>query len=218
MGDIHGNLQAFQECLRKCAFDESADSLIQLGDVSDRHLFTAEVVEELLYIPSLIAIRGNHDAWTGDWLGSGVIEPAWLENGGKETLASYERNANNIDRSIHKQFFLQSQLDYHIDEKNRLFIHAGYVHPKGPAFEKDPSICYWDRSLWKISLGSLKNNQKPSLLEVFDEIFIGHTPTLNWFLDEPMHAFNVWNLDTGAGTTGKLTIMDVVTKEYWQSS
>ena len=32
-----------------------------------------------------------------------------------------------------------------------------------------------------------------------------------------MNAANIWNLDTGAGFRGKLTIMDINTKEYWQS-
>ena len=32
-----------------------------------------------------------------------------------------------------------------------------------------------------------------------------------------MHAANIWNLDTGAGWDGKLTMMDVNTGEYWQS-
>lgn len=34
---------------------------------------------------------------------------------------------------------------------------------------------------------------------------------------QPIHVCNVWNLDTGAGWSGKLTIMNVTTKEYWQS-
>jgi serine/threonine protein phosphatase 1 len=34
---------------------------------------------------------------------------------------------------------------------------------------------------------------------------------------EPLHVCNVWDLDTGAGWSGKLTIMDIETKEYWQS-
>ena len=33
----------------------------------------------------------------------------------------------------------------------------------------------------------------------------------------PMNRCNVWNLDTGAGYRGKLTIMDIDSKEYWQS-
>jgi len=218
MGDIHGNLHAFRECMCKCDFNKSEDTLIQLGDVCDRYPFTLEVVEELLSIPSLIAIRGNHDRWTGDWLRDGTLEPAWLKSGGKKTLDAYQRNNGVIDLETHRQFFLKIQLDYYIDREKRLFVHAGYIHPKGPQYEDDPSICYFDRSLWKNSLEGLNFKKKPSLLNGFKEIFIGHTPTLNWFRDEPMNAFNVWNLDTGAGTTGKLTIMDIETKQYWQSN
>ena len=69
-----------------------------------------------------------------------------------------------------------------------------------------------------------------------EELFIGHTATTNWkckphykeWTDDlrqmqnrpitvPMNRCNVWNLDTGAGWTGKLSIMDIDTKEYWQS-
>jgi len=51
----------------------------------------------------------------------------------------------------------------------------------------------------------------------FTEIFIGHTTTINWKTDQPMHSGGVWNLDTGAGFGGRLTIMDVETKQFWQS-
>jgi serine/threonine protein phosphatase 1 len=32
-----------------------------------------------------------------------------------------------------------------------------------------------------------------------------------------MHADIIYNIDTGAGSRGRLTIMDVDTHEYWQS-
>lgn len=51
----------------------------------------------------------------------------------------------------------------------------------------------------------------------FKTIFIGHTNTLNWETDQPMTALNVINMDTGAGSNGKLTIMNIDTKEIWQS-
>jgi serine/threonine protein phosphatase 1 len=51
----------------------------------------------------------------------------------------------------------------------------------------------------------------------FREIFIGHTPTMNWDTDKPMRAVNIFNIDTGARHGGRLTIMDVRTKQYWQS-
>ena len=214
MGDIHGNLQAYQQCMERSQFDLEKDTLIQLGDVSDRHPHTAEVVEELLQIPSLVAIRGNHDSWTRNWLLSGNLDTTWLENGGYVTLKSYERNAKSIQIEEHKTFFEQTQVDYFVDSENRVFVHGGFAHQDGPQYESDSSICNWDRSLWSNALSA---KQKPALLENFNEVYLGHTPTLNWYSREPMQAFNVWNLDTGAGTSGPLTIMDMESKEYWQS-
>lgn len=58
----------------------------------------------------------------------------------------------------------------------------------------------------------------------FTEIFIGHTATINDSLNEkgirdfkPVIKGGVYNLDQGAGWVGKLTIMNVDTKEYFQS-
>ena len=51
----------------------------------------------------------------------------------------------------------------------------------------------------------------------FKEVFIGHTSTQFWKEDKPMNAANIWNLDTGGGFKGKISIMDINTKEYWQS-
>ncbi len=214
MGDIHGNLTAYHQCMRRCRFENSFDTLIQLGDVSDRHPYTAEVVEELLKIKSLVAIRGNHDHWTRKWLLHGAIDRSWLENGGFVTIKSYERLNCAIDKEAHQSFFDSKQVDYFIDVENRLFVHGGFVHPKGPEFEVDSSLCYRDRSLLQ---NAFSVSTKPEILANFTEIYLGHTPTLNWFQSEPMHIHNLWNLDTGAGTTGKLTIMDIDTKEYWQS-
>jgi serine/threonine protein phosphatase 1 len=50
-----------------------------------------------------------------------------------------------------------------------------------------------------------------------NEIYIGHTPTVNWGTDKPMRAVNIFNMDTGARQGGRLTIMYTRTKEYWQS-
>jgi serine/threonine protein phosphatase 1 len=52
---------------------------------------------------------------------------------------------------------------------------------------------------------------------LFSEIYIGHTPTIFYGETEPMNAENMWNIDTGAAFTGKLSIMDINTKQFWQS-
>ncbi|MEM7297187.1 MAG: metallophosphoesterase [Bacteroidota bacterium] len=215
MGDIHGNLRAFDQCMERCRFDNDQDVLIQLGDVSDRLPDTALVVERLLNLNNLVAIRGNHDEWVRSWFETNTPDPSWLVNGGQPTLDSYRRYEGNMD--MHKSFF-SDQKNYHIDVKGRIFVHGGFTHPKGPAYDLIVSQCLWDRSLWKEALMGKDLNKRPAILSGFREIYIGHTPTLNWFQEQPMNAFNVWNLDTGAGhPSGRLSIIDIETKEYWQS-
>ena len=34
---------------------------------------------------------------------------------------------------------------------------------------------------------------------------------------EPVKLGKLWDIDTGAGWAGKLTVMDVDTEKYWQS-
>jgi serine/threonine protein phosphatase 1 len=58
----------------------------------------------------------------------------------------------------------------------------------------------------------------PKRLLLYNEIYIGHTPTLYYNIDVPMQGCNVWNIDTGAAFTGKLTCLDIETKVFWQSN
>jgi serine/threonine protein phosphatase 1 len=51
----------------------------------------------------------------------------------------------------------------------------------------------------------------------FMEIYIVHTHTTKFNSDKPLNAFNIYNLDIDAGNSGRLTIMDIETKAFWQS-
>ncbi|OQP66531.1 hypothetical protein A3860_13685 [Niastella vici] len=42
-------------------------------------------------------------------------------------------------------------------------------------------------------------------------------PTTKLGTDKPLSALNILNVDTGAGHSGRLTIMDIDTKKFWQS-
>jgi serine/threonine protein phosphatase 1 len=57
----------------------------------------------------------------------------------------------------------------------------------------------------------------PKRLKMYNEIYIGHTPTLAYGVSTPMQAINLWNLDTGGAFTGALSIMDIDSKKIWQS-
>jgi serine/threonine protein phosphatase 1 len=57
----------------------------------------------------------------------------------------------------------------------------------------------------------------PKRLQLYSEIFIGHTPVTQIGKTNPVHFSGVWNVDTGAAFKGKLTLMDVDSKEFFQS-
>ena len=54
IGDLHGQFQSLKQCLTKCNFDYTQDTLIQLGDVVDGGEEVFECVEELLKTKTLL--------------------------------------------------------------------------------------------------------------------------------------------------------------------
>lgn len=222
IGDIHGSNKALLQVLEKSGFDKESDLLISLGDIADGWDEVPECVDTLLSIKNLIAIRGNHDVWCYDWFEYGRTPLIWTQQGGKATLDAYVRTGKLTEQE-HKDFW-KNQIDYHIDDENRLFIHGGWDYMEGfPRGAELPvnagSIakeCHWDRSLLEGARSAFGDKNRPGkfkALEQFKEIYIGHT-AMN---GEPKQFGNLWNLDTGAGWNGQLTIMDIDSKEFWQS-
>lgn len=52
---------------------------------------------------------------------------------------------------------------------------------------------------------------------LYKEIYLGHTPVTRIGQTVPVKRGNIWNVDTGAAFHGPLTIMDVESKQFWQS-
>jgi serine/threonine protein phosphatase 1 len=242
IGDIHGNHKALVQCLERSGFNKEEDQLIQLGDVADGWHEVYECVEELLSIKNLISIKGNHDDWFLEWLKTDKHPDQWKQ-GGEGTLKSYtsklgfgygpmssggwdvldsrklQTGMTPIDiPASHKEFWY-SQIPYYKDDKNNIFVHGGFN--RHWLIEEQPAyILWWDRDLFyaALSVGKDNNNRVLKFKEDdLNDIFIGHTATTYWKTNKPMFADRVINIDTGAGWKDKLTIMDVDTKEYWQS-
>ncbi len=222
VGDIHGGLKALIQVLDRASLS-GADTLIFLGDYVDGWSDSAQVISYAMKLSEqqhCVFIKGNHDEWCEDWLRTGHADRTWLMHGGQETAKSYAA-VNNITRQKHLNFFEGMKL-YETDEQNRLFIHAGFTSMHGPQKEFHSSNFSWDRTLWEMAITLDKNINRdsvlyPKRLKLFDEIYIGHTPTLYYNETTPMNGCNVWNIDTGAAFTGKLTVMDIDTKNFWQS-
>lgn len=222
IGDIHGGLKGLRQLLERAKVGTN-DQLIFLGDYVDGWSESAQVIQFLIEFSKnqdCMFIRGNHDLWCEDWLRTAKPEQVWLEHGGKGTMESYSGYSEE-ERQEHLRFF-ESMKPYHLDAKNRLFIHAGFTSMDGVEEERFEKTFYFDRTLWETALTMDKDIDKesekyPKRLKHYDEIYIGHTPTLNFNSVEPMQAVNVWNVDTGAAFFGKLSAIDIDSKQIFQS-
>ncbi|MBC7902335.1 MAG: serine/threonine protein phosphatase [Gemmatimonadaceae bacterium] len=221
-GDIHGALQAFEQLIAQIGLAPE-DKLIFLGDYVDGWSESAGVVERLMKLEATndcIFLKGNHDAWCEEWMNGLKADEEWLYHGGKSTVESYAKYSPE-KRAVHRAFFNRLK-NFYIDGKNRLFVHAGFSSMHGPAKERYETNYMWDRTLWEMALAmdpKVKQDSAlyPKRLSLYHEIYIGHTPTTNYGIGIPMQAVNVWNIDTGAAFLGKLTAMDIDTKNFWQS-
>ncbi|MCP9750124.1 metallophosphoesterase family protein [Ferruginibacter sp. HRS2-29] len=221
-GDIHGAFIALTELIETIQV-KPEDRLIFLGDYVDGWSQSYEVVQYLMELDkkySCIFIKGNHDVWCENWLRQGTIDELWYHSGGKASIESYS-NRTDQDLKQHISFFERME-NYHVDEENRLFVHAGFSAVRGPQHERYASNFTWDRTLWETAISLDDRIPKdspryPKRLKLFKEIYIGHTPTLYIGKYEPANAANLWNMDTGAAFDGKLSVMDIDTKEFWQS-
>lgn len=250
IGDVHGAAKALKQVLERSNWNPELDKIIQLGDVADGWSETSECVDILLDIKKQsvhkpVFIRGNHDVWVYDWMMFGLTPYTWTTQGGKATMESYVKTGKLVDKE-HKNFWF-TQLDWYIDEENRIFIHAGWDYRIDPnaarhsgdylsdmeVFIKQASAklgvgagtiakeCHWDRSLIKnaaaVSTFKAKgiedyNKKVQKALNLFKEIYVGHTVSREHKVE---NFENLWNMDSGGGWKGRLSIMDIDTKEIW---
>jgi len=214
IGDIHGGLKGLIQLLEIAKVTKD-DILIFVGDYVDGWSESAQVIQFLIDLSKTndcVFIKGNHDVWCEDWLRTGESDYVWLEHGGRETVESYN-SFSEEEKKQHLYFFADMNL-YHIDDDNRLFIHAGFTSEEGVEKEYNFRNFYFDRTLWETARNF---NSVDKRFSNYKEIFIGHTPTINLYVDKPMNAVNVWNIDTGAAFTGKLSAIDIDTKDIFQS-
>lgn len=167
----------------------------------------------------------------------GKYREQWgFDDEGERAIFRYSFALNPSDIPPEHVAFFNQQAHYFIDEEaNICYVHGGFYRFKGIAetCRNHPQECYWNRTLWEAAM-SCGDREKLLTIDNFSAIFIGHTATTNWSSKEehtdggivipkggpvtiPMFAGGVWNVDTGAGGKGKLTIMDADTKEFWQS-
>ncbi|MFA5696293.1 MAG: metallophosphoesterase [Bacilli bacterium] len=209
IGDIHGGNRALIQVLERANFDYDKDKLICLGDVADGWSEVPEAIETLLKVKNLIYVRGNHDQWLKDFLKYGKQPDIWVLQGGQASKYAYINRTPELMKS-HREFLSNSEF-YYIDDNNNCYVHGGIkpgVHPK----DTDKRYLSWDRDLW-----DMRGSKEHEVLKVqFHEIYVGHT-SIYRHSRKPLQYGNVWFMDTGGGWEGVLSMMNVDTKEIFQS-
>jgi len=205
IGDIHGAYRALRQCLERSGFDYEKDRLIVLGDVADGWREVAESFEELLKIRNLVYVRGNHDQWLAQWLEYGEQPLIWTIQGGQNSIRSYLENPELMKKHLD---FLKRTKCYFMDEEKRVYVHGG-IKPDTPVEETEEQYLMWDRDLFVY-------RHEYDEIARYKEVYVGHTSI--WREShEPLNHGNVYFMDTGGGWEGKVSIMDVKTKQFWQS-
>ena len=217
--DVHGGYLALKQCLDRCNFDYDNDTLYFGGDICDGFSQVKECIDLLLTIKNLVYLIGNHDVWTLEYYTNKMFINdndylSWQYHGGTATIKSF-----GDKKVIDKKYidFLQKALPYHITADNILMIHAGY-YPEYDIKLHDIDSLIWNRTFSKHVYGLYSSGY---IVDIggYKEIYIGHTPVQVYERnkDEPLIMGNVIMMDTGSCFKGKLSIMDIDTKELWQS-
>ena len=102
MGDIHGEADRFHAMLEKIHFSEE-DTLILLGDVIDRGPDGIALLQEIMEMPNVIMLLGNHEYMMLQYLSpsaTGTEIRRWNRNGNAPTLVAYLKQKANVQQRI----------------------------------------------------------------------------------------------------------------------
>lgn len=210
IGDIHGAHRAMVQCFERSGFNKQEDLLICLGDYCDGWPEVGNVFNELTGIRNLVMLLGNHDQWLLNYFLTGDAPEIWLIQGGNDTIKSFGKDIP----SAYVDLLKSARLYYILD--NMLFVHGGFL-PEIPIELQQKEVLLWDRSLVKAALLQRQAGKDVKITQ-FDNVYVGHTPTLNFRRNEPISSCGIILMDTGAGWPGGvLTMMDIDSKTFCQS-
>lgn len=159
-----------------------------------------DILIELQQHCHLIPILGNHDELMLDSRNDRHAEERWRHQGRTETLKSYGDLDSTKDVPQSHWDFLESCRPY-FETVEFVFTHANYCWYSALE-DQPPSLLRW-----------LSLEESPPRAHLNGKTFVlGHTPG-------PIRDYGFCRcLDTGCGFGGKLTAMEIASKELWQVS
>lgn len=188
IGDIHGCHEQLLQMLETLEAFYSGGKIVFLGDYIDRGPDSRSVVDRVMAGPTKpdwewIALKGNHEAMMVAAVGAGDHVAGWLENGGVETIDSY--NGQIADTVL----YWMASLPIILIDPYRIFVHAG-VDESRPLEKQLERTLLWSRPAEGYS-GDYWGRH----------VCHGHTPAA----ENPITIGNRTNIDSGCVFGGSLT-------------
>lgn len=189
LSDIHGQMRRFQSVMKQINL-QPEDMLYVLGDVIDRYPDGIKILRQLMAMPNVKLLLGNHEfmmlnalyypAPEGEMWPEYYLErklDLWYNNGGKVTHDYLKRIRKSIRTEIF-EFLDKLPVNYEIDinGKHYLLTHAApaFEYSKYPnRYDSEREFCVWQRY------------KRFPIIEGVTVIF-GHTTTKHYCFDTPM--------------------------------
>jgi serine/threonine protein phosphatase 1 len=195
IADLHGEITLLTRLLHQIA-PGPEDTLIFLGDYIDRGedaLGTIQLLLELVHSTHCVFLRGNHDAaWLETWNGEAFTRCPRIAG----AYRVWEQCQGTVPGYL-SEFLLQTRLCY--EDGYAWYSHAG-AQPGVPFWQSPPESYVWGQSDF---LGSTYDWGKP--------VIFGH-----YELSDPLVTPTKIGLDTAAWRTGRLTALQVETRQIIQ--
>lgn len=127
MADLHGERDRFHAMLKKIAFSED-DCLYILGDVVDRGPDGIALLHEIMEMPNVTMLLGNHEYMMLQYLSPDATEVdyrRWNKNGNAPTLAAFQKlSSRDQERILDFLKTRPSHLRLEINGKSFYLIHG----------------------------------------------------------------------------------------------
>lgn len=127
MSDIHGDLDRFYAMLKAIRFSDE-DVLYILGDVVDRGPHGIKLLQEIMNLPNVVMLLGNHEYMMMQYFNPGVASAdirRWNKNGNQSTKAAYLKlKAREQKRIMDYLNSCPSHLAVRVDGKKFYLVHG----------------------------------------------------------------------------------------------
>ena len=180
MADIHGHLERFRSVMEQIDL-QPEDTLYVLGDVVDRNPDGIKILLELMDMPNMKMLLGNHEYMMRDTIHNPddwFHRELWYQNGGEITWDSWllldeETQASVLDFIDN----LPLNLEVSVGDVNYLLVHGApenWFYTAGKRYHSPDEFAVWER------LG------RHAIAPEGKTVIFGHTPTFRYHRTLPM--------------------------------